>query len=154
MPRRLRIIVAVMAIALSGTLLAQQPRGRGPGGQGRPGGPGPCNPDVIKKALNLTADQSAAFDQITQKEREAAKPLLDQLRELAGDPRRDLEKQIAAIHQDAHAQFVETLTPEQRQKLQDLAPQQPPRGRGDGTPPTNGQRGPRRGGPPPCGGRG
>src|SRR5262249_7596249 len=134
--------VTAMVLALSVTLVAQRPggQGRGPGGgpppqgrdggPGRPGGPPPCDPSILKQKLNMTAEQAASFDQITQAERDASQPILDQIRALAGDGPRsgnppssetqakiaDLEKQLATIHGDAHGQIVQMLTPEQQQQ--------------------------------------
>ena len=158
---------SVMAIvmALGVTLVAQRPGGQGRG-PGRPGGPGPCDPAILKQQLNMTAEQAAAFDKIKQAEMDASKPILDQLQALLGDGPRsghppssetqakieDLNKQLATIRGDAHQQIVQMLTPEQQQQLQTFEQQPGPRGRRagpppDGTTPPGGQRGPRRGGP-------
>ena len=174
--------VTAIVMALGVTLVAQRPggQGRGPGGgpppasqqgrnggPGRPGGPGPCDPAILKQQLNMTAEQAASFDRITQAEADASKPILDELHTLLGDGPRsgnppsnetqekvaDLNKQLATIRGDAHAQIVQMLTPEQQQQMQTIEQQPGPRGRRAGappdgkTPPPDGQRGPRRGGP-------
>jgi len=92
---------------------------------------------VLKEALNLTADQSATFDRITQEANDQSQPLMDQL---------------AAIHAATHDRIAEMLTPDQRKTLETFD-QTPPAGAPRG-------RGPRGGSgdgnaPPPCGrGRG
>ena len=158
--------VTAIVMALGVTLVAQRPGGQGRGGPGRPGGPGPCDPAIFKQQLNMTAEQAAAFDRIKQAEMDASKPILDQLHLLIGDGPRsgnppssdvqakidDLNKQLATIRGDAHTQIVQMLTPEQQQQLQTFE-QQGQRGPRRGGPPPNGstppdgQRGPRRGGP-------
>lgn len=172
-------VVTAMVMALGVTLVAQRPggQGRGPGGgpppgsaqgrggPGRPGGPGPCDPAILKQQLNMTADQAAAFDRIKQSEMDASKPILDELHGLLGDGPRsgnppssdvqakvaDFNKQLGTIREDAHTQIVQLLTPEQQQQLQAFEQQPGPRGRRgggpprDGSTPPDGQRGPRRG---------
>lgn len=174
--------VTAIVMALGVTLVAQRPggRGRGPGGgpppgsqqgrtggPGRRGGPGPCDPAILKQQLHMTSEQATAFDRIKQAEMDASKPVIAQLQALIGDGPRsgnppssetqekiaELNKQLATIRGDAHTQIVQMLTPEQQQQLQQFEQQPGQRGprRGgpppDGSAPPDGQRGPRRGGP-------
>lgn len=137
--------VGVSAQAVSGR--AGRMQGPGPGGPGGVGGPGRPG---FERALQLTEAQQESIKSLREKEREAIKPIADQIQPLRGKLREaleagsdattvgqlvldthGLEKQIQEVRKSYHDQFVALLTAEQKEKLETLESLMGP-GRGQG----------------------
>ena len=141
---RKTILAGALAVATlaAGTVVAQPGGGFGGGrghggkmhGHGGHGGPG-----AAFAKLDLTDEQKAQFKELMAKQREEMKPLRDQeqdarkaLREAinsGADATRvgqltlaleGVRKQVRARHEAARDQFVTLLTPEQKEKFEEM----------------------------------
>lgn len=129
-------ILLVMAAGMAGTVLAQGPgRDFGPG-FGRHGG---WMLHYMAKELNLTADQQAQIKSIMQAERTKVQPLMQQLRQneqaqnatingsfdeaqarAFANKQTQIMSDLIVEKQRTKSQIYAVLTPEQRQKAQQL----------------------------------
>lgn len=128
-------IILVVAAGLAGTVLAQGP-GREFGHGGRHGG---WMLRHMTKELNLTADQQTQIKSIMQAERSKTQPLMQQLRQneqaqnatITGNfdeeqartfagKQTQIMSDLIVERQRAKSQIYAVLTPEQRQKAQQL----------------------------------
>src|SRR5438874_12917097 len=148
--RRLMTTVAVAALAT----LPWAAAARAEGPEGHPHGHGPGFGPRFAEELGLTDDQKAQMEAIHNKTMEAARPLMEsahQAREAFqqaleadnADPAtvgraaiamHAAEKKLHAAHEAAMDQFKALLTPEKRQKLDQMKERRPGQGPRDDRP--------------------
>lgn len=140
-------VVAVAGLAAQAAIGGRGGRGpQGPPHGGPGGGPGGF---PFERALQLTDEQREAVQSLREKEREAVRPILEQMRPLHEKLRQALEsgstdataigqivldthglqQQAQEHHKSFREQLVALLTPEQQEKLQTIESLM---GRGDG----------------------
>jgi protein CpxP len=140
---RKTILAGALAVATlaAGTVVAQPGGGFG-GGRGHGGkmhGGGHGGPGAAFAKLDLTDEQKSQFRELMAKQRDEMKPLRDQERDARKELREAIDggadatrvgqltlaleavrKQVRARHEAARDQFVTLLTPEQKEKFEEM----------------------------------